>query len=153
MEVACSSEALEFTYKEYIVLQPRRPQSEKSQSRKPKKVYFFPFALFSFLVRLLFLFFYSLPCINISSSWCWSILVLSNRRIIKWSGSLFITDYRYIKFKMVYFDIVACRPVSKRWLCKHRSMLGNASNIQARNNRTDAFSVRSVPRGYKRVTV
>jgi hypothetical protein len=36
---------------------------------------------------------------------------------------------------ILLYDIVAYRPVAKQWLCKQRSLLGNAGNMYARNNR------------------
>jgi hypothetical protein len=43
-------------------------------------------------------------------------------------------------------NIVAHKPAAKRRLCKQRLLLGNASNIHARNNRKAVFSMLSVPR-------
>jgi hypothetical protein len=55
-----------------------------------------------------------------------------------------------------YINIVAYRPVAKRWLCKERPLLrngsinsgrlGNACNIHARNNIRTVFSMWFVPR-------
>jgi hypothetical protein len=48
------------------------------------------------------------------------------------------------------YNIVACRPVTKRRLFKQRPLLSNVRKIHTRNNRETVFSARSVSRCYKR---
>jgi hypothetical protein len=42
--------------------------------------------------------------------------------------------------------------LAKRRLCKPRQLIGNAWNIQTRNNRRTVFSIWSVPKGYEQGT-
>jgi hypothetical protein len=56
----------------------------------------------------------------------------------------------HVKYNSHKISIMAYRPVAKRWLCKQRSLLANALNTHAHNNRRTVFSMWSVPRYYNR---
>jgi hypothetical protein len=59
---------------------------------------------------------------------------------VLWNMPSIFRKYFYSDRYVTEENTLAYRPVAKWWLCKQRQLLGNAGNIQPRNNRKTVFS-------------